>query len=134
VLQALAEWIAPNGEAIYETRPFAVYGEGPSTTTTASASHFGGIVDVRKYTAQDVRYTSKHDAVYAFVMDWPESGQVRLKSLAAGSSAFPKNIGKVELLGSSGPVTFSRDAGGLTVKLPMEKPNDIAYALKIVPA
>jgi alpha-L-fucosidase len=134
VLQALAEWIAPNGEAIYETRPFAVYGEGPSTTTSAPASHFGGIADVRNYTAQDIRYTSKHDAVYAFVMDWPENRQVLLKSLATGSSAFPKKIGKVELLGSSGPSAFSRDAGGLTVKLPIEKPNDIAYALKIVPA
>jgi hypothetical protein len=53
--------------------------------------------------------------------------------LATGSSAFPKKIGKVELLGSSGPATFSRDAGGLRVKLPLEKPNEIAYALKIVP-
>jgi len=67
-------------------------------------------------------------------MDWPENRQVLLKSLATGSSAFPKKIGKVELLGSSGPSAFSRDAGGLTVKLPIEKPNDIAYALKIVPA
>jgi alpha-L-fucosidase len=131
VLQALAEWIAPNGEAIYGTRPFAVYGEGPTANATAPASQFGGIVDVRDYTAQDIRYTSKGGVVYAFVMDWPEDRQVMLKSLATGSSAFPKEIRKIELLGSRSPVTFSRGAGGLTVRLPVEKPNDIAYALKI---
>jgi alpha-L-fucosidase len=134
VLQALAEWMAPNGEAIFGTRPFAVYGEGPTTTTTAPASRFGGIADVRPYSARDIRYTSRADAVYAFVMDWPEDRQVVLTSLATGSSAFPKRIGKIELLGSGGPVTFTRAAGGLTVKLPAEKPNDMAYALKIVPA
>ena len=134
VLQALAEWMAPNGEAIFGTRPFAVYGEGPTTTTTAPASRFGGIADVRPYSARDIRYTSRADAVYAFVMDWPEDRQVVLTSLATGSSAFPKRIGKIELLGSGGPVTFTRAAGGLTVKLPAEQPNDMAYALKIVPA
>jgi alpha-L-fucosidase len=134
VLRALAEWIGPNGEAIYGTRPFAVYGEGPTTTMSAPASHFSGIADVRTYTAEDIRYTSKGDSVYAFVMDWPAAGQVVLKSLAAGSSAFPKQIAKIELLGSRAPVTFSRGAGGLTVKLPEEKPSDIACAIKIVPA
>jgi len=66
VLDALAKWIQPNGEAVYGTRPFSVYGEGPTTTTTAPASHFGGISDVRKYSAQDIRYTTKSDVVYAF--------------------------------------------------------------------
>jgi alpha-L-fucosidase len=133
VLDALADWIAPHGEAIYGTRPFAVYGEGPTTTATAPASQFGGIADVRQYTAQDIRYTSKGDTVYAFLMGWPEDGQVVLKSLAMGSRAFPRPIGRIELLGSSGLVTFSRDAGGLAVKLPTRRPNDMAYALKITP-
>jgi alpha-L-fucosidase len=134
LLQALAGWIGPHGEAIYGTRPFAVYGEGPTTTTSAAASPFGGIADVRHYSAQDIRYTCRGDTVYAFVMGWPEDGRVVLKSLASGSSVFPKQIGKIDLLGGSGPVTFNRDAGGLTVNLPGHKPNDMAYALRIVPA
>ena len=39
-----------------------------------------------------------------------------------------------ELLGSTGQPTFTRDANGLNIKLPAEKPNDVAYALKITPA
>jgi len=132
VLQELAQWIGPNGEGIYETRPFAVYGEGPTTTAPAPASHFGGITDVRPYTARDIRYTARRDTVYAFVMEWPEDGRVVLKSLAAGSAAYPRPIGRVELLGG-GPMRFHRDAGGLTVTLPVEKPNAMACALKIVP-
>jgi alpha-L-fucosidase len=134
VLDALAEWIAPNGEAIYETRPFAVYGEGPTTVAPAPASHFGGIADVRKYSAQDIRYTTKGDTVFAFVMGWPGDGKVVMKSLAQGSKAYPREIGKIELLGAKGPASFTRDANALTVQLPSEKPNDIAYALKIMPA
>jgi alpha-L-fucosidase len=133
VLQELAQWIGPHGEAIYETRPFAVYGEGPSTTAAAPASHYGGITDVRPYTARDIRYTARRDTVYAFVMEWPEDGRVVLKSLGTGSAVFPRPIGSVELPGG-GPTRFSRDVAGLTVTLPAERPNAMAYALKIVPA
>jgi alpha-L-fucosidase len=133
VLQDLSQWIGPHGEAIYGTRPFAVYGEGPSTTAAAPESRYGGITDVRPYTAQDIRYTSRRDTVYAFVMEWPEDGRVELKSLGKGSAVFPRPIGRVELLGG-GPTRFVRDVAGLTVTLPAERPNAMAYALKVVPA
>jgi len=132
VLDGLAKWIEPNGEGIYGTRPWALYGEGPSVTTTAPANRFGGSVDVRAYTPEDVRFTKKGDVVYAFVMGWPANGKTTLKSIAAGSENFPKEVAKVELLGS-GELKFTRDASGLTVNMPAQKPNDFAYALKITP-
>jgi alpha-L-fucosidase len=132
VLEELAKWMGPHGEAIYETRPFAVYGEGPTTTTTAPINHFGSASDVRKYSPQDIRYTAKGDTVYAFVMGWPKDGKVVLKSLASGSKAFPRAVNKIELIGSNGLITFDRDQRALTITLPPEKPNEIAYALKIV--
>jgi alpha-L-fucosidase len=134
VLDELARWMAPNGEAIYATRPFAVYGEGPTTTTTAPASHFGGVADVRKYSPEDIRYTSKGDVVFAFVMGWPKDKKVTLASLASGSKAYARQVGKIELLGSNSPVVFTQDVTGLKITLPDEKPNDVAYALKISPA
>jgi hypothetical protein len=54
-------------------------------------------------------------------------------SLAAGSQHLAKQVGKVELLGV-GNVAFTRDASGLVVTMPQQKPNDYAYALKITPA
>jgi alpha-L-fucosidase len=130
VLDALAKWIAPNGEAIFGTRPWAVYGEGPASTAPARR---GMGSDVRAYTAQDIRFTKKGDIVYAFLMGWPADGKATIKSLATGSENYPKAIAKVELLGG-GNVTFTRDATGLVVTLPEQKPGDYAYALKIMPA
>lgn len=131
VLEGLASWIAPNGEGIYATRPWKVYGEGPSVSSPVPRGQFGGARDVRPYTAEDMRFTSKGDLLYAFVMAWPEGGKVTIKTLAEGSENYPKDIARVELLGSNGPLTFARDATGLVVTLPEQKPNEFAYALKI---
>ena len=132
VLAGLAGWIDPNGEGIFGTRPWVVYGEGPSTTTTAPANRFGGSVDVRAYKPQDVRFTKKGDVVFAYVMGWPADGKATITSIAAGSAHFPREVAKVELLGA-GELKFTRDASGLVVSMPDKKPNDFAYALKITP-
>lgn len=134
VVEGIGAWMAPNGEGIYATRPWKVYGEGPSTVAGNQArGQFGGARDVRPYTAEDFRFTAKGDTVYAFMMGWPESGKATIKSLAQGSENFPKDIARVELLGAGGSLSFTRDASGLIVNLPAKKPNEYAYALKIMP-
>jgi len=132
VLQGLAAWMAPNGEAIFATRPWKVYGEGPSTTTAPTRGQFGGARDFTTYTSEDIRFTAQGDTLYAFLMGWPAGGKALIKTLTKGADAFPKDVAKVELLGA-GPVTFTHDDKGLTVNLPNQKPNEIAYALKITP-
>jgi alpha-L-fucosidase len=132
-LETIAGWIQPNGEGIYFTRPWKVYGEGPSTTTAPARGRFGGAQDVRAYTPQDIRFTCKGETVYAFVLGWPADGRTVIRSLAAGAEKFPRAVAQVELLGS-GPVKFARDAEALSVQLPEQKPNEIAYCLKITPA
>ena len=129
VLDALATWIAPNGEAIYGTRPWAVYGEGPSTT---GGGRRGMGSDVRSYTAEDVRFTKKGDIVYAFLMGWPADGK-------ATSRAWPSVRELPEGNRESG--TSRRRQRCLHARrfgtrghLPEQKPNDYAYALKIMPA
>jgi alpha-L-fucosidase len=140
VVAGLASWMGPNGEGIFATRPWKVYGEGPSVTKAAPRGHFfGSASDVRGgYTAEDMRFTAKGDLLYAFVLAWPENGQVMIKTLAQGSEHYPQNIARVELLGSHGDLLFihrhlrfTRDAAGLVVRLPAAKPNDYAYGLKI---
>ncbi len=132
-VEGIGKWMAANGEGIYATRPWKIYGEGPSTDSTGQRrGQFGGARDVRTYTAEDFRFTAKGDTVYAFLMSWPESGKATIKSLAKGSEHFPQEIAKMELLGA-GPLKFTRDAAGLVVELPEQKPNDYAYVLKITP-
>jgi alpha-L-fucosidase len=132
-VEGIARWMAPNGEGIFATRPWRVYGEGPSVATQAPRGQFGGARDVRPYTAGDVRFTSQGDLLYAFVMAWPADGKVTIKTLAQSSEHYPMDIARVELLGGSGPLTFSRDTTGLVVTLPHTKPNEYPYALRITP-
>jgi alpha-L-fucosidase len=134
VLENLATWIAHNGDGIYATRPWKTYGEGPSTTRAPARGQFGGARDVRPYTSNDIRFTCKGDTVFAFVMGWPADNKVTITSLGTSSPNFPKAIAKVEMLGVDAPLTFTREAGGLTVNFPDKKPNDYAYAIKVTPA
>ena len=132
-VEGIAEWMAANGEGIVGSRPWVVYGEGPSVTNPAPKGHFGGTRDVRTYTGEDIRFTTGGDSLYAFVLAWPESGKAAIKTLARGSPNYPKEIARVELLGSPGPLAFTRDSAGLAVALPEKKSGDYTYALKINP-
>ncbi len=129
-LEGIAEWIAVNGEGIYGTRPFGVYGETPAATRPVARGSFGGVKDVRAYTAEDVRFTTKGDVVYAFVMGWPEGGKVVMKELGTGGKHYGKKVGKVELLGA-GEVRFEQGEGGLTVRLPEKKVGQFAWGVKV---
>ncbi len=133
IAEGIAAWMGLNGEGIFGTRPWKVYGEGPSVTSPAPKGQFGGARDVRPYTSEDIRFTVKGDVLYAFAMAWPENGALTIRSLGRGSAHFPGEIARVELLGARGPLVFSRDASGLTVNLPAAKFGSDAHALKITP-
>ncbi len=129
MLLEIGRWLAINGEAIYGTRPWKVYGEGPTEV------YEGGFTDTKRaaFTARDVRFTAKGDTVYAILLGWPDTsqGEVSIGWLRAGSPLYPGDIQSVELLGSAASVQWSRDASGLKVKLPAQRPHDAAFVLKI---
>jgi alpha-L-fucosidase len=125
-LQALATWIPKHGEAIYGTRPFSVFGEGPPDTATGQFNER----NQRPYTAEDIRFTRKGETVYAFAFVWPANGQLVIKTLAKGSTALPRPVQRVELIGS-GRITFAQEPTGLTLTLPDKAPNPYAYAFII---
>ena len=125
-LREMGKWLKVNGEAIYATGPFKVFGEGP---TQIKAGHFTEDPN-KKLTAQDVRFTVKGDVLYAILLDWPgEKAVVR----TLGRSACPAGgeIESVSLLGGADKLEFTRDQDALTVKLPKDKPCEHAFALKI---
>jgi alpha-L-fucosidase len=126
-LEAIATWIPRHGEAIFGTRPFAVYGEGPPDV--AGNSNFNERTQ-RAYTAEDIRFTRKGEAVYAFAFVWPANGKLTIKTLAKDAAALPKPVQRVELIGG-GAVPFVQDANGLALNLPEKAPNPHAYAFII---
>jgi len=122
-LEALATWVPKHGEAIYGTRPFSVFGEGPPDVAD---SHNFNENRQRPYTVEDIRFTTKGDTLYAFAFVWPTSGKLLIKTLARAAAAYPKPIQRVDLIGA-GPLTFTQDASGLTLNLPGKAPNEYAY-------
>ena len=131
VLDGLASWMPDNGEAIYGTRPFSLFGEGaPDVAGTGNFNER----NARPYTAEDIRFTTKGDTLYAIALGWPSGGQLTIRTLARGNPAYPGEVGRVELLGNKGPLPVTRDASGLVITMPERKPNEYAFAFKITPA
>ncbi len=129
-LTQIASWMGQNGEAIYGTRPFTVYGEGaPETAGTRNFNENRA----KPYTSEDIRFTTKGSTLYATALAWPTDGKLRIRTLATGSSHYPREIARVELLGTNGAFQFTRDAQGLTIDLGNQRPNNISYVLKIQP-
>jgi alpha-L-fucosidase len=129
VLAGITDWMRVNREGIYGTRPWKIYGEGPSTQVQKPG---GGFNESKRQplTAEDVRFTTKKDALYAFVMGWPQKATV-VQALGTASPQAPGKIVNVELLGHPGRLTWTQEATGLRVQLPAEKPSDYAATLKV---
>lgn len=125
-LLGIGGWLKLNGEAIYGTRPWETYGEGPTKIKEGS---FGEQKNV-EFTPQDIRFTTRGDALYAILLAWP-GAQVTIKSLPAAQKLWFGEIGQVHLLGAVGALQWTRNEQGLTVRMPAEKPCDYAYVLKI---
>jgi alpha-L-fucosidase len=114
-----------NGEAIYGTRPWLSYGEG---ATRVEGGHFK---EDFAFTARDIRFTTKGNALYAIALGWPTDGKITIKSLAQPAGTKFNQVKRVELLGHRGNVAFTQDATGLVVTLPGTKTSSIALSLKI---
>jgi alpha-L-fucosidase len=127
LLREIGNWLVVNGEAVYDTRPWKVFGEGPTEVVE------GYFTDTKRtaYTAQDMRFTTKGQALYATVLAWPEGDEVLIQSLATNLRLRTKPITSVTLLGHEGELKFSRTARGLRVRLPGGKPADHALVIKI---
>jgi alpha-L-fucosidase len=152
VLLAIGKWLEVNGEAIYDTRPWTQYGEGPVADAAAAAmvkiratgtfagrlnnqnqggdGVGGGGISRNGYTPKDIRFTTHRDTLYATVMNWPGDQPVTITSLASGKPVQGK-AAQVQLLGHDGPLQFTQDAAGLKVQFPAQKPCDFCYSLKI---
>lgn len=131
LLRDLGNWLKINGDAIYGSRPWRKYGEGP---TKVKSKEFEDASQVT-YTPKDIRFTRKENKAYVIFLDWPGNKAVIETDFGKRVSDFERGRGDyeydIELLGSEGKLSWNRTEKGIEVVLPDEKPCDYAYTLQI---
>ena len=125
VLLDVGAWLNVNGEAIYGTRPWRVYGEGP---TKVSAGSFHD-TDTTKYTPEDFRFTTKGNVLYVIGLGWPTSGEAVVHSLA--QTVGSQRIQSVALLGSDATLQSDQRTDGLHVQVPAQPTGKYAYVIRV---
>jgi len=130
VLDEIGAWLRINGEAIYETRPWKVYGEGANQIT---AGKFKGD-SVKVLGEKDIRFTSNKagSVIYAHVLGWPAE-PVQIASLGLSSKTSPGKIRNVTVLGVGDTIKWNQDADGLKLELPRQSApvNEYGAAVRI---
>ena len=127
ILVAIGSWLKTHGEAIYGTRHWKTFGEGPTTVSTGHVSEWKD----KPFTAEDLRFTTRGDVLYVIGLKWPKDKKVTIKTLASNSKLYGDEIKSISMLGSKAPLEWTRSDKGLLVELPDSKPSEFAYVLKV---
>lgn len=122
ILLTIGRWLKVNGEAIYGTRPWRQYGEGPTEVVAGTFQD----TKTKPYTAMDFRFTAKPGLLYAIELGWPSSGEAVIHAIRPTD-----RVGSVELLGHADTLQAHQQADGLHVRLPTKPSGEGAYVLRI---
>ena len=133
IVNEIGMWTSINGEGIYGTRPWKVYGEKPPAETVVKSGSFNE--DKLRYTAHDIRFTTKGDTLYAFCLGEPTS-DININSLGKDSKFSGKKIASVTMLGGSGKLQWKQKKDALiikkTFKMPVEDVPVVAFKIEFM--
>lgn len=116
VLRSVGGWLSINGAALYGTRPWKIYGEGPTKVAEGSFHD----ADTKPFTGEDYRFTTQANNLFAIELGLPSSGQAVIHSLGTAGLG-SQHIKSVTLLGASGALKYEQSADSLSITLPASR-------------
>ena len=127
-LVKIGNWLKLNGESIYGTRPFKVFGENATDQRTVSENNKYAD-NLYAYTAKDLRFTTKKNTVYVLVLDWPGNNAVlKVEHLNAQEIG---DVTSVTFVPNGQKLEWEQKEDGLYITLPSHPVGEYAYAFKV---
>ena len=114
VLEGIAAWMDVNKQAIFGTRPWKIFGEGPASEGAALSAQGFNEGKGKPFTAEDVRYTTKGNDLYALVLGQPK-GPIKMPALGKSAALLDKKIASIQQLGATVPPTWNQEDTALVI-------------------
>ncbi|MBC7914793.1 MAG: alpha-L-fucosidase [Pyrinomonadaceae bacterium] len=129
ILNEIGAWTSVNGEGIYGSRPWKVWGEKPADQPAVKFEHYNNEGKV-KYSARDIRFTVKGNTLYAFALG-AATEDIKIVSLGKKSKYDVKQIASVKMLGSNQKLNWKQEDGALVITKPAKIPAGEVTAFKV---
>lgn len=115
LLTNIGTWIEINKEAIFDTHPYKVFGEGTNNVASGDFNE-GRFID---YNHEDIRFTAKANKTYAFIMHPRGYNNFKIKTFGLEKKQFKKNnqIHSITVIGEHQVVEYKRHDDYLEVQL-----------------
>lgn len=131
IVKQIGAWMQINSESIYDTRPWVIYGEGPTAEAANPINAQGFNEGRQKYSAKDIRFNRKGDKVLYVTLLGVPTEDITVKALGSRTAQNSRKIKNVTMLGSSDKVVWAQAQNGLTITCPAAVPASEAVVYKV---
>ena len=138
ILLTMGDWLGKYGEAVYNTRAWVKYGEGPTKMGSGHRHTGDGAFEApSEATAEDIRFTRSKDNkdLYVIVLGWPGDSEIFQVTTLSNEKISLENLAGVSLLGPEEgfyiPLEYYQDDNALNLSLPEKPGEELAYVIKL---